>query len=64
MLNVMRSVLGLIWSAISCLVALILALMSKKFIPFVLTRIGSQMWSANMLRISGINRPVVTFVSD
>lgn len=60
----MRSVLGLIWSAISCLVALILALMSKKFIPFVLTRIGSQMWSANMLRISGINRPVVTFVSD
>jgi 1-acyl-sn-glycerol-3-phosphate acyltransferase len=64
MLNVMRSVLGLIWSAISCLVALILALMSKKFIPFVLTRIGSQMWSANMLRISGINRPAVTFVSD
>ena len=63
MLNVMRSVLGLIWSAISCLVALILALMSKKFIPFVLTRIGSQMWSANMLRISGINRPAVTFVS-
>lgn len=60
----MRSVLGLIWSAISCLVALILALMSKKFIPFVLTRIGSQMWSANMLRISGINRPAVTFVSD
>lgn len=60
----MRTVLGLIWSAISCLVALILALMSKKFIPFVLTRIGSQMWSANMLRISGINRPAVTFVSD
>ena len=64
MLSIMRTVLGLVWSAISCLTALVLALLSKRLIPFVLTQIGSQMWSANMLRISGINRPKVTFVSD
>ncbi|MBV43052.1 MAG: hypothetical protein CL834_08465 [Crocinitomicaceae bacterium] len=64
MLSVLRTFVGLVWSAISCLIALFLALLSKRFIPFVLTRIGSQMWSANMLRISGINRPKVTFTSD
>jgi 1-acyl-sn-glycerol-3-phosphate acyltransferase len=64
MINGMRTILGLTWSLISCLTALMFAMMSKRFIPFVLTRIGSQMWSSNMLRIAGINRPYVTFAFD
>ncbi len=64
MLSVLRTLVALLWSAISCLIALGLVLCSKRFIPFVLSRIGRQMWSSNMLRISGINRPSITFVSE
>lgn len=59
-----RTTIALIWSFVCCLSALILALLSKRLIPFVLTKIGSQMWSANMLKIAGVNRPTLSFSSD
>ena len=59
-----RTTIALVWSFVCCLSALILALLSTRLIPFVLNKIGSQMWSANMLKIAGINRPKISFSSD
>ncbi len=59
-----RTTIALIWSFVCCLFALILALSSKRLIPFVLTEIGSRMWSVNILKIAGINRPTLSFSSD
>lgn len=63
MFRLIRTLLAFVWSALSCLTALSLALLSKRLTRFVLTQIGSKMWSANILRIAGINRPHVTFSS-
>lgn len=63
MFRLTRTLLAFVWSAVSCLTALSLVLLSKRLTRFVLTQIGSKMWSANILRIAGINRPYVTFSS-
>lgn len=48
-----RTIIALIWSTLCCVIALLATLLSKRLVRWVLIRIGSEMWSRNMIRIAG-----------
>lgn len=59
-----RALVALIWSAICCIVALLATLISKRLVRWVLTDIGAEMWSRNMIRIAGNKNVHVSFANE
>ena len=59
-----RTLLGLLWSTVCCSYALVTILIKPSAATYVLTTIGSNMWSKNMLRIVGNPEVNVTFESS
>ena len=51
--SVIRTILGLKWSFVCCSYALVTILIKPSAAKYVLTKIGSNMWSKTMLRIVG-----------
>ena len=59
-----RTLLGLLWSTVCCSYALVTILIKPSAATYVLTTIGSNMWSKNMLRIVGNPEVNVSFESS
>lgn len=59
--SAVRTALALKWSAFCCTYALCTILIRPKAAKFVLSGIGSNLWSKNMLRIVGNKRVNITF---
>lgn len=59
--SVVRTVIALIWSAFCCTYALCTILLRPHAAKFVLSGIGSNLWSKNMLRIVGNKHVNITF---
>jgi 1-acyl-sn-glycerol-3-phosphate acyltransferase len=59
--SVLRTAMALMWSAFCCTYALCTILIRPKAAKFVLSGIGSNLWSKNMLRIAGNKHITITF---
>lgn len=62
--SLFRTAIALKWSAFCCTYALCTILIRPKSAKFVLSGIGSNLWSKNMLRIVGNKRVNITFESS
>ncbi|MGY8942176.1 MAG: lysophospholipid acyltransferase family protein [Flavobacteriales bacterium] len=60
----LRTLAGLTWSIFCCTYALLLTLWSEQNVPFVLRRIGSDLWSKYMLFIAGNRTIGITSTSE
>ena len=60
----LRTLAGLTWSIFCCTYALLLALWSEQKIPYVLSGIGSDLWSKYMLFIAGNRTIGITYTSE
>ena len=49
----MRTVLAVVWTAVCCATGLLALMLNRKAGPWVLTRIGRQLWSRPLLRMVG-----------
>lgn len=59
--SVLRTAIALKWSVFCCTYALCTILIRPRSAKFVLTGIGSNLWSKNMLRIAGNRKVNITF---
>lgn len=60
----LRTLAGLLWSAFCCSYALLTILLRPRSAKYVLSGIGSRLWSRNMLRIIGNKAASVSFESE
>lgn len=62
--SLVRTLGGLVWSAFCCSYALLTILIWPRAAKYVLSAIGSRLWSQKMLRIIGNKTATITFESE